>query len=99
MGLYLLISLNFFGRHEEEAFSALRIEDYKNFLRMHISSDGTLTIYPVKIKEVPRKWRKRRAEEADKISSEIVPVGGSGPELIEDPIRILPKHDITTKMI
>jgi hypothetical protein len=99
MGLYLLMSLNVFGRHEQEAFSALRIEDYKNFLRMHISADGTLTIYPIKIKEVPRKWRKRKAEEADKTSSRVVPVGGSGPELIEDPIRILPKHDITTKMI
>ena len=35
MGVYLLISLNVFGRHSEEAFSGLRIEDYKHFLRMH----------------------------------------------------------------
>ena len=36
-GLYLLVSLNVFGRHSEEAFSALRIQDYKNFLRLHIA--------------------------------------------------------------
>ena len=28
-GLYLLVSVNVFGRHSEEAFSALRVEDYK----------------------------------------------------------------------
>ena len=36
VGLYLLISVNVFGRHSEEAFSGLRIEDYKHFLRLHI---------------------------------------------------------------
>ena len=88
MGLYLLISLNVFGRHDEEAFSALRIEDYKNFLRLHISEDGTLTIYPIQVEKVPRKWRTRDESEKTKIHSRVVPVGGSGVELIEDPIRI-----------
>lgn len=56
MGLYLFISLHFFGRHDNEAFSALRVEDYKNFLRMHIDETGALTIYPMKIEKVPREW-------------------------------------------
>ena len=58
-GLYLLVSLNVFGRHSEEAFSALRIQDYKNFLRLHVAADGTLTIYPIKLPRVPRRWRRR----------------------------------------
>jgi hypothetical protein len=85
-GLYLFISQYFFGRHNEESFSAARIQDYKNFLRLHISKDGSLTIFPVKIYKVPRKWRNRRNTEADDTKSFIVPLDGTKPELIEDPI-------------
>jgi hypothetical protein len=56
MGLYLLSSLNLFGRHSNEAFSALAIQDWKNFLRLRITKNG-LTIYPVGIDRVPRKWK------------------------------------------
>lgn len=86
MGIYLFISQYFFGRHNEEAFSALKIQDYKSFLRMHIAIDGTLTIYPIKIEKCPRKWRNRHNSEKDKIKSFIVPVDGSSAELIEEPI-------------
>lgn len=54
MGLYLLISLNMFGAHWNEAFSSLRIEGYKCFLRMHIGHDGSLTIYPIGLVNVPK---------------------------------------------
>ena len=40
MGLYLLGSLLIFGRHRNEAFSALRIEGYKNFLRLKMTAKG-----------------------------------------------------------
>jgi 3',5'-cyclic AMP phosphodiesterase CpdA len=61
MGLYLLVSLNVFGRHSEEAFSAMRIQDFKNFLRLQITADGTLTIHPLCIERVPRRWHPRDA--------------------------------------
>lgn len=85
MGLYLLISLNFFGRHGNEAFSSLGIEDWKNFLRLHIDENGNLTIYPVGIRRVPRKW-KRNAQPG----SELVPddARATKPELIEPPIAM-----------
>lgn len=54
LGVYLLGSLNIFGRHSNEAFSALRIEDWKSFLRLHIAADGTLSIFPLGIRRVPR---------------------------------------------
>jgi hypothetical protein len=85
-GLYLLISLNVFGRHSEEAFSALRIQDYKNFLRLHIAPDGTLTIYPVKLPRVPRRWRAARPDERDRTPSRLVPDAPLEPALIEPPI-------------
>ncbi len=85
MGLYLLISVNLFGRHGNEAFSALRIQDYKNFLRIHIDEQG-LTIYPIGLRRVPRKWR----VEAISMPGEplIVPEEDLEPELIEEAIHI-----------
>jgi len=58
MGVYLWASLNIFKRHLNEAFSSLHIADYKNFLRLHIGKDGKLTIYPIGIETVPKKWKK-----------------------------------------
>jgi hypothetical protein len=57
MGIYLFISLNIFGRHHNEAFSALKIEGYKNFLRFKIEKNGDLRIYPVGVKKVVKSWR------------------------------------------
>lgn len=81
MGLYLFVSLHILGRHDNEAFSALKIEDYKNFLRLHINKNGDLTIYPVKIERVPRKWNEH-ANESGCVEF-YTPKGGSKPDLIE----------------
>jgi hypothetical protein len=57
IGLYLAISLNVFHEHTTEAFSSLRISDWKGFLRMHLCEKGELELYFVGIRRVPRKWR------------------------------------------
>ena len=62
MGLYLLICLRWFGKHWNEAFSSLRIEDYKCFLRMHIDDHGKLTVYPIGLEKVPRDDRDDRKD-------------------------------------
>jgi hypothetical protein len=85
-GLYLLVSLNVFGRHSQEAFSSLRIEDYKHFLRIRVRQDGGVTIFPIRVDRVPRKWRERAAGEAS--PSVVQPVQPLVPELIEPPIEI-----------
>jgi hypothetical protein len=88
LGLYLLISLNVFGRHGNEAFSSLKIEDYKNFLRMRIDPDGSLTIFPIGIERVAKRW-KPGSEAGPKYE----PDGEfTKPFLIEKPIRITPEH-------
>jgi hypothetical protein len=89
LGLYLLISLNGFGRHSNEAFSALKVEDWKHFLRLKIGSDGTLTMFPIGIRRVPRRW----AESPPGTSGPRYVPGdpkATKPELIEDPIVIMP---------
>ncbi|WP_437290477.1 metallophosphoesterase [Sorangium sp. So ce406] len=92
MGVYLLLSLNAARRHGNEAFSALRIEDYKNFLRIHVHPGG-LTVYPVGLRKVPRAWKV--AEDRKPGEPWFVPACGAlEPELIEEPITIpvAPQH-------
>lgn len=88
MGFYLFISLTVFGQHANEAFSSLRIQDYKNFLRLHVDREGQLTVYPIGITKVPREWVcDHRAS-----GSRYIPRDREiAPHLIEDPIVILPR--------
>lgn len=88
MGAYLVLSLNFFGRHGNEAFSSLGIEDWKNFIRLHIDSSGSLTIYPVGIRRVPRKWRACKIENGPELEPDPADHRSSGAELIETPIEM-----------
>ena len=86
MGVYLLISLNLFKRHANEAFSALAIQDWKNFLKLNIDKNGKLTIFPIGIRRVPRKWKPTEQSHG----SIFVPDDPKAtlPELIEEPIVI-----------
>ena len=84
-GLYLFICCAFFKRHWNEAFSALRLPDYKNFLRMKLEPDR-LTIYPVGLTRTPTRleWRQGKTEKAGKL----VPLVAMRPELLDGPIVI-----------
>jgi hypothetical protein len=88
MGLYLYISLNVFGRHYSEAFSSLHNENWKNFLRLHIDQNGTLTIYPIGLQRVPRHWKKRPADASGPLFEPDDP-RATPPELIEPPIVVI----------
>ena len=57
LGVYLFVSIRVFGRHGNEAFSSLRIADYKHWLRLRIDASGMLTLYAIAIDRVPRRWR------------------------------------------
>ncbi len=56
-GLYLYISVNVFGIHANESFSALRNPDYKGFLRFRIQPGGQLDMWFVGIDRASRDWR------------------------------------------
>lgn len=88
MGVYLLVSLNYFGRHYNEAFAALKIPDWKNFLRMNIDRTGRLFIYPIGIRKVPREWQPVTKHDKHP-TAKFEPVGDSTPpHLIERPITL-----------
>jgi hypothetical protein len=83
-GVYLILA-NWFRFHEDSAFSSLRIPDYKNFLRLHISRNG-LRIYPIGVDKACQDWRASRTP-AGRL--QVTPVAGKIPyHLIEEPICI-----------
>ena len=53
--------MNAFGRHFNESFSTIAVEDWKSFLKLKIDRAGDLTIHPVGVRRVPRKWRRNDA--------------------------------------
>jgi hypothetical protein len=85
VALYLLIASRY-GINVNEVMAAQSIEDHKGFLRMRITADGTLTIYPVKIDRICRTWRTN----PDGAPNEpwLLPEQPLKAELIEAPIRI-----------
>jgi hypothetical protein len=57
-GAFLAIAVNVFGQHQNESFSAMRVADYKGFLRFCIRKNGVLTGYFVQIDKVCREWHR-----------------------------------------
>jgi hypothetical protein len=57
MALYLLIAGLWFDVNVNELFAGQGIEDAKSFLRMHVATDGTLTIHPLGIDKICRDWQ------------------------------------------
>jgi len=87
MGLYLLISVNGFGAHMNEAAISLALPDWKNFLRLRIDPDGTLTLFPVGIARVPRCWKETGAGPGAPAYAPDDP-RATPPALIEPPIVV-----------
>lgn len=86
-GLYLLVSLNVFGRHFNESFSTIAVEDWKSFLKLKIDRAGDLTIYPLGIRRVPRKWKRNDgASGAEILPDKENDRKATAPALIEPPI-------------
>ncbi len=57
VGVYLTLSSYFFGQVSNNAFAGMRIEGYKNFVRLHLRKDGGIDLHAVGLERVPRAWR------------------------------------------
>ncbi|MGH0256293.1 metallophosphoesterase [Sinorhizobium meliloti] len=88
-GIYFVVTSKWLNIHGEEAFGALRIGDYRNFLRMKLSAEA-LTIFPVGLASVPSRdgWRINPSAKSGLPASRIEPVESFEPFLIEPPIVI-----------
>ena len=89
-GIYWVVTSVLFGMHPD-AFSALGIKNYKNFLRMKFEQHK-LTIYPIALDKVPgrRGWKPCAFDAANPEGSLIAPKSTRRlkPRLIENPIEI-----------
>ncbi|MDQ3642215.1 MAG: metallophosphoesterase [Actinomycetota bacterium] len=56
-GVYLGLWCALFKAHGNEAYSAMRIEGFKNFLRLHLDENGVLTVYPVGVRRANTRWK------------------------------------------
>ncbi|PWA41881.1 calcineurin-like metallo-phosphoesterase superfamily protein [Artemisia annua] len=56
-GSYLYICINWLHLHFDEAFSSLRIANYKSFTRFHIKQDGDLEVFTLAVDKVPKEWK------------------------------------------
>jgi hypothetical protein len=83
---YLLVAARF-GVNVNELFSAQSIIDSKSFLRLHIDSTGALTVYPIEVPTVGRKWTPNPGA-ADPHASWLDPATPIGYRLTEPPIVV-----------
>jgi hypothetical protein len=85
VALYLLLAstarVNF-----NELFAAQSIVDSKSFLRLHINADGDLTIYPIGVERVCRKWTVRPDDPVDQ--PWLQPAQPIVTKLIEEPFTV-----------
>ncbi|CAK9151521.1 unnamed protein product, partial [Ilex paraguariensis] len=56
-GSYLYICINWLHIHFDEAFSSLRIANYKAFTRFHILHNGDLEVFTLAVDKVPKEWK------------------------------------------
>jgi hypothetical protein len=94
-GFYWVLT-GLFGRmHSEQAFAALRIRNYKNFLRIKVEKDK-LTIFPLGVDRMPRKdhWMNAPRGKANPLphNPQLVAVKPIDVRLIENPI-VIPCYD------
>jgi hypothetical protein len=63
-GIYLWFSSLFLNIHINESFSSLGNPHFKNFLRIHITPEGNVAIYPIGIEKVVTDWEQAGENES-----------------------------------
>jgi hypothetical protein len=93
-GLYLYLSSKRYNINHNDAFSSMRLDGYRNFLRMRIKDDE-VKIYPIGLTKIPKRgdWRINTGNVGTPPPT-YIPATPLAPHLIEGPIvistRVLP---------
>jgi hypothetical protein len=97
MGLYWTLTSILFNMHTGDAFGALGIKDYKNFLRIKLEP-GRATIYPIALDRVPGRkgwrWQLAKGELRPSHNPQILPVKPLRPRMIEKAPIIIEAHKV-----
>jgi hypothetical protein len=96
-GWNLLLTCRHFDINHNDAFSAMKLDSHRHFLRIRIKFD-TLTVYPIKLETVPtrERWRENPDYKKNKFASVFVADPPVAPQLIEEPIVIHAQHAPST---
>jgi hypothetical protein len=96
-GLNLLVTCRYFDINHNDAFSAMKLDSHRHFLRIRILGD-TLQVYPIALDRVPKRheWRENPARKTDRSASVFVPPDSIAPHLIEGPVVIRAQHAPST---
>jgi hypothetical protein len=89
-GLNLLVTCACFNMNHNDAFSAMRLDSHRHFLRLRIR-DGEVTVYAVGLDKVPSRdqWKGNpNAAPGDTREPAFVPTEPLSPHLIERPIVV-----------
>lgn len=100
-GLYLTVVSWFWGDHANDAFSAMRLDSYRHFIRLKIESNK-ITIHPIGIDKSPKRgdWQfNNDYEDNNQNTPVIVPKKDLEQHLIEDPIVIDIKNVIPLRQL
>jgi hypothetical protein len=89
---YLLVA-GAFRVNLNELFAGQGIDDAKSFLRLHIARDGSLTVYPVAVDKICRKWTPDPDAPAGR--PWLRPAQPLRPRLAEPPIAVAPASATT----
>jgi hypothetical protein len=83
-GIYLYVSSGYLDMNHNDAFSSMRRNTHRNFVRIRVTEEG-LTLYPVGLTHVPRRdeWQKNPGQ-----GPQYVVRPDLAPHLIEPPIII-----------
>jgi hypothetical protein len=88
-GWNLLFTSRHFGMNHNDAFSAMKLDSHRHFLRIGILGDK-LTVFPVKVDRVPSRdqWRENPERKNDKRASVFISDPAMKPGLVEQPFEI-----------
>jgi hypothetical protein len=99
-GLYLMLTCRFADMSHNDAFSAMRLDSYRHFLRLRILGDH-ITVFPIGFAKSPvrSEWRDNPDPAPPNAGtgcpSYFLPPDDFVPHLIEDPITVI-GHEVGT---
>lgn len=95
-GVYLYLSSARYNMNHNDAFSSMRLDSHRNFLRIRIKDDE-VTVYPIGLTRIPGRsdWQVN-SKKLGSPPPEYIPVDELSPHLIEGPIVIVAPPPIIT---
>ncbi|MER8394927.1 metallophosphoesterase [Mesorhizobium sp. M1340] len=96
-GISLMLGCRYFDISHNDAFSAMKLDSHRHFLRIRLKGDAA-TVFPVKLEKVPAReqWRANPERKTDPSVSVFASDPQLSPQMLEEPISILARAAAST---